>query len=96
MVGITEYLVGYGGRGEEVLDTQWDMERKKGYGEEEGRKYWILSGIWRKRGGSTGYLVGHGEEETTEYLVGYGEEEGRKYWILSGIWRGRGEEILDT
>ena len=44
-----------------------------GYGEEEGRKYWILSGILRggqevldtywdiesRRVGSTGYLVGY-------------------------------------
>ena len=46
------------GGGKEVLNTKWDMERKKGgstgylmgYVEEEGRKYLILSGIWRGRG----------------------------------------------
>ena len=37
-----------------------------------------------KTGGSSGYLLG------------YGEEEGRKYCILSGIWIGRGEEVLYT
>ena len=67
-----------------------------GYGEEEGRKCWILSGIWRKRGGSIRYLVGYVEEENTEYLMGYEEEEGRKYWILSRRWSGRGEEVLDS
>ena len=54
------------------------MERRRGgnteylvgYGEEEGRKCWILSGIW----------IGAGEEVLEfGYLVGYGEEEGRKY-----------------
>ena len=48
-----------------------------GYGTEE----WDMV---RRRGGSTGYLVG------------YREEKGRKYWILSGIWRGEGEDVQDT
>ena len=59
------------------MDTYWDMERRRGgnteylvgYGEEEGRKCWILSGIW----------IGAGEEVLEfGYLVGYGEKEGRK------------------
>ena len=34
--------------------------------------------------------------ESTGYLVGYGEEKGRNYWILNKICRGRGEKILNT
>ena len=60
------------------MDTYWDMERKRG----GRRKYWVLSGIWirrgeegvdtywdmeRKRGGSSGYLLGYGKEEGRKY-----------------------------
>ena len=69
-----------------------------GYGEEEGRKEWILIGIWRGRGEEvvdTYWDMERRRGGNTEYLVGYGEEEGRKCWILSGIWIGAGEEVLE-
>ena len=59
-----------------------------GYGEEKGRKYWILNGIFRGRGEkilNTWWDMERKRGGSTGYLVGYVEEKGWKYWILSRI-----------